>query len=205
MIYERLDLKVDLDQLVNHLKTKVFPLEPVRCGSSFGGWAVQSSNGEYTDGWQPGHLCFSNVDGKLVIDYEKVLKIGLKLPSEYIVPTKICTDYLQAVLDQIKNLGFQPTRARISFVNPKTELDWHRDAPDAQYCVRLHIPIITNSHCVFVTEEGVAHLPADGGAYLLRVNRMHKASNMGSEVRYHLIMNVTDHRHISQYHRYPLA
>lgn len=204
MIFEKIDLHINLDLLLQHFKTKVLIHEPVRSDKSFGGWSVLSSDGKYTDGWQPGHRCFIEKDGKQVIDLRQAAKMGIKSPSEYIKPTEICTGYLNEVIEKIKSLGLEPTRARISFLNPNSETEWHRDAPDNMYNVRLHIPLITNAKCSFETDEGGAHLPADGSGYFLRVNRMHKACNKGENIRYHLIMNVIDHKGISKHHQFSL-
>ena len=61
MIYERLDLgllSVDIQKLQAHIKDHVLPLEYVLVGSFFGGWSVWSSDGDYKDGYQRGHLIY---------------------------------------------------------------------------------------------------------------------------------------------------
>jgi hypothetical protein len=118
-------------------------------------------------------------------------------------PTPICTGYLAEVMQKIMNLSLEPCRARISLLKAQGETSWHIDSQPGTYAVRLHIPIVTNEKAKFCTEsEGAAHLPEDGSAYLLRVDRFHQAINHGAEDRYHLIMQVWDRDGISRFHQY---
>lgn len=205
MIAEKIDcLKVDIDRLRAHLLEKVLPFaDPIMQSEIFGGWSILSATGKYDDGWQLGHTCYREEEGKLVFDREIAQAIGLKPTSDHKNPTEICTGYLQEVMQEIEKLGFRPRRARITVLHPGGDTDWHYDCAPETYAVRLHIPIITNPECQFLTaDEGGMHLPADGSAYLLRVNRLHQAINHGHEKRYHIITDVWDTRQISQYHRY---
>ncbi len=79
---------------------------------------------------------------------------------------------------------------------------WHYDGTEDVYAVRLHIPIITNNQCFFATRNESYHLPADGSAYVLRVNVEHCAHNFGSEDRYHLVMNMWDVNGVTRFNRY---
>lgn len=201
MNIEQLNYRVDVNRLKEHLIQEVLPL-PGFIGSVFSGWSVLSSDGSCEDGFQNGSALYIERGGVRVPDIEAMKLAGVKPNEAYRIPTEICTGYLKEVMDQIEALGFYPCRARITKLAAKTRLDWHRDGHDGEYAARLHIPIITNPQVIFETEEGPSHLEADGSAYLLRVNRMHRVLNDGDDPRYHLIMNIFDTQHRSMHHRY---
>lgn len=205
MIYEILDsLRVDVDKLRRHFVDHVASLPPVMQGPMFGGWSIQSVNGDYTDGWKMGHLCFTKnpVTGKVEFDKAKADAMGLAPQKAYSVPTQINFGYVREIMDRIDDLGLEPRRARFSLLKGPGQSAYHRDCPDNVYAVRLHIPVITNETCTFDSEGESAHMPADGTVYLLRVNRMHQIFNHRSEDRIHIIMDVWDHKGISKHHRF---
>jgi hypothetical protein len=109
-------------------------------------------------------------------------------------------------MDFLMQSGLSPRRARIIRLSKGLRSSWHRDGPDNLYFVRLHIPIITNPGCIFEAKDAdvteVAHMPADGSSYILRVNRMHRVSNLGTEDRFHLVMDVWDTVGLTQHHRF---
>lgn len=201
MIYEILEnVKFDVAKLTTHLHNHVLTLPPVMQSQHFGGWSVLSSDGSYLDGWHQAHKCYREEQGKTIFDLDKAAQIGLKKTVEYRHPTEICTGYLLEVIEQIRALGLHPSRARISVLRPRSKSSYHRDGQPDEYAVRLHIPIVTNEQCIFHCEQGDAHLPADGSAYFLRVNRMHQVFNHSDFDRYHLIMNVYDLNGVSKHH-----
>lgn len=201
MIYEKAPFKFDIEKLKDHLEKFVFPLQPVFQSEAFGGWSVLSSDGSYKDGWHKGHRIFdTNLPKEIVLD--SLRKENAKRSTEYVFPTEICVGYLQQVVEQLTSAGLEPHRARIIQLAAKSSSIWHRDALDSVYSVRLHIPIITNSGCYFETEDERDHLSADGSAYFLYVNRMHRVVNAGDSHRYHLVIDVKDSSNITQFHRY---
>lgn len=198
MVAEKLDLFFDVTKLIQHLNDIVMTQEMVRCSPSFGGWSVLSSDGTYQDGWQPGHLLLA----PNIMEKEKIV-IQSTIPrkfSDFTLETEICTGYLLKVIDRVRSLHFKPYRARIICLSPGGESVWHRDARDDQYAVRLHIPILTNEGCFFETLGDRAHLPADGSAYALFVNREHRIVNHGKTPRYHLVMNIVDESGVTKFH-----
>lgn len=204
MIYEKIDLGIDIDRLREYYHTNVAVLPPVMQSTAFGGWSILSYVGTYTDGWQTGHLCFkTDAQGVPYWDYELAEKLGVRLEAEHCNPTEVCTGYMLEVISWIRELGLNPCRARWSLLRAQSESTLHRDAADATYAVRLHIPVITNSQCTFYAGEEFAHMPADGSAYLIKVNRMHQIFNKSNEDRIHIIMNVFDAIGISKHHRMP--
>ena len=76
-------------------------------------------------------------------------------------------------------------------------MGWHTDSDKESW--RLHIPIITNPNAFFEWKlpdgriESV-HLPADGSAWLVRVDVTHRAVNRSTEPseRVHLLMGLAE-------------
>jgi hypothetical protein len=189
--------------LREHVLTQVIgKYAPIMQGRYFGGWSVYSANGHYNDGWHQGHMLFKQVEGKQVFDYQAAEKMGKKSERSFRVPTEICFGYMAVVMSQIEDLGFEPRRARVSIITKQGSTSWHRDAEDKNYAVRLHIPIITNENCFFENRREKYSMPADGSAYLVRVNCEHRAYNLGPEHRYHLIMQVWDHKGLSKFNAF---
>jgi len=59
---------------------------------------------------------------------------------------------------------------------------WHRD-PEP----RLHIPVISNPGSLFVVNNHVTHLPADGSVYFTDTRGYHMAMNGGEHRRVHIV------------------
>jgi hypothetical protein len=200
MVYERWPQQFKIDEICQFLQKEVFPLEPIHQAKSFGGWSILSSNGDYRDGWHQGHHLYrADLDvGKV---RQKLRESAVKNESEYVVPTRLCSGPIKELIDFVAYSRLEPSRARIIRLTPGMSCSWHMDAPIDQYAVRLHVPLITNSGCFFETETERAHLPADGAAYFLFVNRLHRVINEGSSFRYHLVMDVRDSNQVSKFHR----
>jgi hypothetical protein len=201
MIYEKWDTRFDIQRLRDHLHKHVFTLESVQQSPSFGGWSVLSSTGSYKDGWLMGHQVIEAEMSKEALT-EKLKSAGHPAIENSKIPTEICHGYLKEVADFLLSSGLNPRRMRVIRLTKGLSSSWHRDSPDNRYFVRLHVPIITNDGCRFETEEGSAHLAADGSSYFLRVNRMHRVSNRGDADRFHLVMDVWDTNNVSQHHRF---
>lgn len=135
---------------------------------------------------------------------EKAQALGVKPRENYRVPTSICFGYLAEVIQQIRAIGLEPARVRLSLLKAGGESTKHRDAPEGRYSIRLHIPIFTNSGAVFVCDEGEAHMPADGSAYILNVSREHQVFNRGTTDRIILLADIVDRPWITNFHRRPL-
>jgi hypothetical protein len=217
-IFETWNTRFDIERLRKHLEEHVLPLEIVSQSSSFGGWSVTSRSGSYQDGWYQGHLVLEQQNLSPDEKSRILVENGIYRGGQYL-PTEICHGYLAEVLKTIEDQGLKPERVRIIRLRAEGRSSWHRDAPDEHYAVRLHIPIVTNSGCFFeVSPAGVppyegedherqvkrAHLPADGSAYFLWVNRVHRVVNLGSEHRYHIVMNIRDEGGFTKHHKFPL-
>lgn len=190
MIYEPSSLVVDVEKLRAYFQEKVCILPPVMQSADFGGWSILSSTGSYTDGWQPGHLCYKTVAGRVVWDHNIAARIGAVPNSEHRHPTQVCTEYVQRVIDMIRAQGLEPCRARWSILKAHGESTLHRDGLDGAPIYRLHIPVVTNRLCTFEADGLVEHVPADGRVWFVRVNRLHQIFNRSGIDRVHIIMNV---------------
>lgn len=199
MIAEKWDLKLDIEKLRDFLLQNVLDKEITKQTEAFGGWSVLSSDGDFRDGWQQGHLLFRPGVREEV---KRQIKAQLKKSiTEYTYETEICKGYMREVIEIIRNSGLSPHRARVIRLSAGMACSWHRDAPDNIYSVRLHVPIVTNEGCFFETRYGREHLPADGSAYFLYVNNEHRVVNEGDKDRFHLVMDVKDTTGVSQFHR----
>lgn len=185
VLYEKLDIQVETQKLVEHLNDVVLKVgPPVIQGAKigldyFGGWSVYSSNGRYDDGFEIGTTKTHQV--------------------EYRTPTEICTGYLKEVMDRFEALGLRPSHARITFVEPRSESVKHRDSNPGTYMPRLHVPIITWPGVLHWTEDGEFHMDADNSVFVIRTDNMHSIVNKSDHRRYHLIMDVVDTKGITKH------
>lgn len=183
VLYEKLDIHVETQKLVEHVNEVVLKVgPPVIQGAKigldyFGGWSVYSSNGRYDDGFD----------------------VIAALTNEYRTPTEICTGYLKEVMDTFETLGLQPSRARITFVEPHSESVKHRDSSPGTYMPRLHVPIITWPGVSHWTEDGEFHMDANNSVYVIRTDNMHSIVNKSNHRRYHLIMDIKDTKGITKH------
>lgn len=79
-------------------------------------------------------------------------------------------------------------RSRLMWVNPFSCYSIHRDTSQ-----RLHIPMITNTDCLFVfpNHQKLFHLPA-GSVYIVDTTKHHSFCNFSETPRLHLMGCVAD-------------
>ena len=173
------NFRIDADALRRHFLDHVrqLPSMPYRDNRvDYIGWAVTSRDGTLTDG-------IRRIPGKQPF-----------VPGT--APTDACSGYLATVMDALHDAGLQPFRARIMQLESEgAEMPLHTDALKETW--RLHIPIITNPNCFFEWQRAdgsieSVHLPADGSAWLVRVDVNHRAVNRSNEPssRAHLLMGL---------------
>lgn len=198
MIFEKIDRKININLLKNTVTEATQNYLPFMVSSCFGGWSVTSASGSYRDGWQSGELLYSDAY-KNSLDKEKFRKnLGFLKSTEHINKTEICKGYLNEVVNDLIEDSFEPCRIRLSLLKAGGQSTWHRDAEENQYTVRLHIPIFTNTNCFFESEGDRVHLKADGSIYIIKVNKLHRVINCGTEDRLHLIMNITQKKQFTK-------
>ncbi|KTD76571.1 aspartyl/asparaginyl beta-hydroxylase domain-containing protein [Legionella waltersii] len=204
MIAEQLDIKFDIERIQNYFNTQVKHLEPICQNEMFGGWSIQSTSGDYRDGFQlqNGYHVYDKLSEEYIFDYERAHReIGYTWPKLHVNLTQVGNGYIAEVIETLRKIGLSPHHARWTRIPPNSTTIWHRDTREGSYGVRLHIPVITNPDCWYETEEGKFHMPADGYCYLVDVSRLHMAYNHGKEDRIHIIMDVIDDVGVSKHHR----
>ena len=174
------DVHIDIDRLRAHFHSVVEPTAAVPYKDNrvdYIGWAVTSRDGSTTDGVR-------RIDPKLGSG-----KRGME-------KTAICSGYLSDVMDRLEATQLKPYRARMMKLESEgIEMPLHTDATTETW--RLHIPLITNENSFFEWERengeiASVHLPADGSAWLVRVDVKHRAVNRSSQAseRVHLLMGL---------------
>lgn len=155
-------------------------------GVSYVGWAITSRDGSIHDAIQ--HIPRKNSGAGT----GRASSLGATLP------TKLYRGPMKDVMDQLNATGLEPFRARVMTLDDQGfDMTFHRDANKESW--RLHVPIITNPGSFFEWQiDGQvvrAHLPADGRAWFVRVDQIHRAVNEGAGhgERVHLLMSL---RHV---------
>ena len=188
ILYGRLtDFQIDVARLREHYETVIVGQlsTPYKDNeANYVGWAVTSRDGSLSDGVKR-------------IDPKSGGTRGRKA-------TEICSAYLEETMKRLESRQMTPYRVRImKLVNDGAIMGWHTDADKETW--RLHIPIITNPDAFFEWKlaEGrteSVHLPADGSAWLVRVDVSHRAVNRSMEPseRVHLLMGLNELPKLSQ-------
>ncbi|MBT2336857.1 aspartyl/asparaginyl beta-hydroxylase domain-containing protein [Variovorax paradoxus] len=179
MFARLVDFRIDIEALQVHFleQVKKLPSTPYRDNRvDYIGWSVTSRDGTLEDG------------------IRRVASASPKVRG--VTPTNACSGYLAEVMDELRSHGLKPYRARIMQLESEgVEMPLHTDSSKETW--RLHIPIITNANCFFEwqREDGSiesVHMPADGSAWLVRVDVNHRAVNRSREAsnRVHLLMGL---------------
>lgn len=215
MFYEEFDfIKFDHAKLVEDVKQHVFPLgEQVVQGEEyetvayhgFGGWSITSRTGDWRDGWD----FFQNDEGEAMEvyfpkndnNYKSLKFFNIAHSMEHKNPTQACVGELASIVTQLEDLGLYPRRVRVTCLKARAKSLVHKDAGDSEYMARLHIPLITNKKCVFISQGQTVHLEA-GKAYGVWVNDWHQIRNDSDEDRYHLLCDFYDTKHITKQFKY---
>lgn len=194
---------IPVQDLFDELRPHLEKLPPFHRSPAFGGWALQSTNGSYQDGWTM-DFCPFNGPANRGPSWHPRDPEEAKIPpiQDYVQPTEIQTPLLAALFTKLNQLGLNPRRARIIRLMPNSRTVWHQDGSPRIYQARLHIPLVTNPGCFFETDQGAQHMPADGSLYFVHINRFHRAVNNGDSIRYHFVCHIWDTRGITHHHRY---
>ena len=91
--------------------------------------------------------------------------------------------YLEEVVDDV-NRKYNTTRVRFMNMDPgeKRAYSYHCDETP-----RLHIPLKTNSKCMFLVEDVVYRMPEEGALYWLDTTKIHTAMNLSWDNRIHIV------------------
>jgi hypothetical protein len=103
--------------------------------------------------------------------------------------------FLQSKTDRVVEVLMQLFPAchagehQLTILNPGDYVPYHTDQCLADWITRVHVPIVTNPDCWFLT-DGLAHHMEVGMAYEVNPSRPHAVANFGSAVRAHLMFDV---------------
>ena len=215
MFYEELDcIKFDHDKLVADVKQHVFPLgaqiiqgeeyeTPAYHG--FGGWSITSRTGDWKDGWD----FFQNDEGEAMEvyfpkndnNYKSLKFFNIAHSMEHKNPTQAYVGEIASVVKQMEELGLYPRRVRVTCLKAGAKSLVHRDSDENEYMARIHIPIITNKKCIFISQGQNLHMEA-GKAYAVWVNDWHQIRNDSEDDRYHIICDFYDTKGITKQFSY---
>lgn len=115
-------------------------------------------------------------------EVEREKKVDESLYTELIEEVK--GTYFESIYERLSE-HFKVGRLRLLLLEPRNCLSYHRD-PEP----RLHLPLLTNPGCLFITDNFCTHLPADGTVYYTNTVRYHTALNGGESNRIHLVATV---------------
>jgi hypothetical protein len=208
--FEAIPFQIDNVALWNEIEplTKAHP--SYQRSASYGGWTLQASDaaiahGEQLlhDGWPMEFCPYNGPDNRgptwTPLDNRER---QMRTIQSYRNPTAFCTPKILALLNRLEAAGLSPRRARLSRIGPRYPVRWHQDGSSKIYQVRLHIPLLTNKDCYFESELGKVHMPLDGQAYFVHINRPHRAVNDSDEDRYHIVIHVWDRLGVTRHHRF---
>jgi len=211
MFYEEFDfIKFDHAKLVEDIKHHVFPLgQQIIQGEEyetvayhgFGGWSITSRTGDWRDGWD----FFQNDEGEAMEvyfpkndnNYKSLKFFDIAHSMEHKNPTQACVGEIAYIVNQLEDLGLYPRRVRVTCLKARAKSLVHKDAGDNEYMARLHIPLITNPKCVFISQGQNLHMQA-GKAYGVWVNEWHQIRNDSDEDRFHLLCDFYDTKGITK-------
>ena len=82
------------------------------------------------------------------------------------------------------------SRTRVLGIQRSVCYSYHKDSMP-----RVHIPLITNDKCMFIVDDQVMRMPADGSVYWLDTMQMHTAlnANLDEFNRFHIVGNMTSY------------
>lgn len=203
LIAEKIDARVNCLELFKSVEPLLVQFPAAMRSPSIGGWALQSSNGSYKDGWSL-DFCPFNGPGNQGPTWTPQNEVESRMPSiqDFKLPTEVLTPQFSKLLETLQKQGLHPRRARIIQLMPGTSSVWHQDGSKKFYQVRLHIPLVTNDCCFFETQDGNYHMAPDGSYYFVHINKPHRVVNNGSTIRYHFVVHVWDQKKFTQWHQY---
>jgi hypothetical protein len=215
MFFEKLDYTVDIEKLKKEVRESVFTLGDQAVQGKeyetpqyhgFGGWSLLSRDATWTDGWEAVQLEQGKTLESFLPTEELIYKaykhFGIYQGLEHDKPTEAYVGEIKKVLDDLRDLGFHPTRARVTCLKPHSKSLVHKDGDETEYTARIHIPLWTNEKCVHICEGKHLHMPADGSVYILWTNLWHQIRNDSDEDRYHIIMDAYDTKKVTKHFNY---
>lgn len=215
MFYEKLDFQVDIERLRQEVRESVFTLgDQVVQGEDyetpqykgFGGWSLLSRQADWRDGWEAIQTEQGQTLEQFLPTQELILKaykhFDIAHGLEHDKPTQAYVGEIKKTIDRLRDLGFHPSRARVTCLQAGCKSLVHKDSDSKEYMARIHIPLWTNEQCVHICGGEHLHMPADGSVYIIWVNDWHQIRNDSDEDRFHIIMDAYDTHHVTKNFKY---
>ena len=215
MFFEKLNYTVDIEKLKKEVRESVFSLgDQVIQGeeyetpqyNGFGGWSLLSRTATWTDGWDAIQLDSGQTLESFLPTQELISKsykyFQVYHGLEHDKPTEAYVGEIKKVIDDIRELGFYPCRARVTCLKAHSKSLIHKDSSESEYMARIHIPLWTNKKNVHICQGKNLHMPADGSVWILWTNTWHQIRNDSDEDRYHIIMDANDTKKITEKFKY---
>ena len=150
MFFEKLDYTVDIEKLKQEVRESVFTLgDQVVQGEEyetpqyhgFGGWSLLSKEATWTGGWEAIQLEKGQTLESFLPTDELVLKaykyFNISHGLEHDKPTEAYVGYIKKVMDDIREMGFNPVRARVTCLKAHSKSLVHKDAQETEYMARI--------------------------------------------------------------------
>jgi hypothetical protein len=99
---------------------------------------------------------------------------------------------MPSVRDWLRQFNGLVQRAILSSMDPGCHIRWHRDPQETadRSTMRLHLPVITNEHCVMEIGHERVHL-SPGSLWYSDFAFPHRVFNRSDEVRTHIMIDLT--------------
>jgi len=142
---------------------------------------------EYLDcGLTDLQINISSDDGKTYVyptdDPKKRLKQNLNQEKYNVVNNFFKNTYCETIYNELDKL-YGVCRARFMIMTPlQRAYSMHSDCAP-----RIHIPVKTNSDCMFIIEDKIYKMLTPGSVYKIDTTKRHSALNLSWEDRIHLV------------------
>lgn len=154
--------------------------------NTINGVAFTSHDGSSTSGFNYSFGIMREFEGETYFDMNFIRKHKIRSPYSHNLPTEYFP-LVQNHVDMLNNMGIEIFRCRLSKISGSNKIPLHRDTPSARdYCVKVHIPVITNNHARFIFSDKQYKMDV-GRMYVANVAELHEFDNPSSEDRYHII------------------
>lgn len=160
--------------------------------NTINGVAFTSSTGSVDDGFNYSFGVMKEVDGETFFDSRRIKKHKIHSPYYHNQKTELFP-FIEEAWNKIEALGIEMFRCRLSLIQAGSDIPTHRDTcSENDYCVKVHIPIITNEKARFVFGDKSYKMEV-GRAYLANVAANHSFINPELKDRYHIIADCVVH------------
>lgn len=180
-----MDTRLIMDQLIRHLQFPI-QLEVKKLQEDLqkvmqSDWTHHYNTNDYTGDWTSVALMSPNGKSDSIYAFNS--------GDDEIKATEILAScsYFKQILEELQ---FKKTAVRLLRLAVGAEVKPHSDhcLGYEDGCFRMHIPIITNPHVVFIL-DGERIIMNEGECWYIDANFTHSVANKGTEDRIHLVID----------------